>query len=626
MGLNALLVLGLLGFGSCLKAQETWIPSGPASLMSSVAYGQISGADLFVAVGSNSPWAVSNPSKAAILTSADGVSWTNRAQALGSVSQLNKVVYAAGHFVVVGGSSTTDGVILYSTDGVDWHTANGLPGSFEGLATVCRGSVNGTGVFVAAGGATVATSTDGENWTVTPEALRSLYSHPYYNEYVLDIVYASVTGHDMFVAVGGRSGQDGFALFAHDLADVAALRNAASWGAEYNLSNQIITGVAYGPGKFVATGYPVSGSSDPSDVYSRIWTVTDSDLLTNGSSATWTRQNSVTNSLSDVIYANSQFTAVGGILGGSVVLTSPDATTWTPQTLPTVALNGGLSEIAYGAVGGSGLYVTAGFNGPAIMTSPNSSTWTVRRSSTTTTFNGVAYGNNKFVAVGDGLEIFTSSDGEIWDAHTPVAASTQQFFGVAYGAASGGNLYVAVGGQLPAMGMSDAPGLLWTSSDGVTWTDRTSALPSNAHILNGIAYGNGLFAAVGKAGVIYTSSDGTTWTLPVNDDYSTYHYDLSSVSYGPGATIASGLVAPGFVAAGKNRIIVVSNLAGTQWGTAQFTSPSSFDLTGIINGRGIFVEVGYGVIVSPYTITYTTPASPRLFRFLPASVSAAINL
>jgi hypothetical protein len=45
-------------------------------------------------------------------------------------------------------------------------------------------------------------------------------------------------------------------------------------------------------------------------------------------------------------------------------------------------------------------------------------------------------------------------------------------------------------------------GTLLTSSDGVTWTARALR---TSNFLDGVAYGNGLFVAVGEEGAILTS-------------------------------------------------------------------------------------------------------------------------
>ena len=59
--------------------------------------------------------------------------------------------------------------------------------------------------------------------------------------------------------------------------------------------------------------------------------------------------------------------------------------------------------------------------------------------------------------------------------------------------AYGNGLFVAVGNS----------GKLATSPDGITWTQGTSSFGTNA--ISGIGYGNGLFVAGGDKGMIATS-------------------------------------------------------------------------------------------------------------------------
>ena len=51
-------------------------------------------------------------------------------------------------------------------------------------------------------------------------------------------------------------------------------------------------------------------------------------------------------------------------------------------------------------------------------------------------------------------------------------------------------------------------GIILTSSDGTSWTKRTSGTRMS---LSRVTYGNGLFVTVGQVGIILTSSDGITW-------------------------------------------------------------------------------------------------------------------
>jgi len=52
-------------------------------------------------------------------------------------------------------------------------------------------------------------------------------------------------------------------------------------------------------------------------------------------------------------------------------------------------------------------------------------------------------------------------------------------------------------------------GTILTSTDGTTWTSRTSGTSQHLH---GVTYGNSNFVTVGNGGTILTSTDGTTWT------------------------------------------------------------------------------------------------------------------
>ena len=64
---------------------------------------------------------------------------------------------------------------------------------------------------------------------------------------------------------------------------------------------------------------------------------------------------------------------------------------------------------------------------------------------------------------------------------------------------SSGCIFVAVGNS----------GTILTSSDGISWTSRTSGTSSG---IEGVTYANSTFVAVGNGMIILTSTDGTSWT------------------------------------------------------------------------------------------------------------------
>jgi hypothetical protein len=140
----------------------------------------------------------------------------------------------------------------------------------------------------------------------------------------------------------------------------------------------------------------------------------------------------------------------------------------------------------YSITWGNGLFAGVGDSG-AIITSPDGTNWVAQNSMNTNTFNGIAFGNGRFVAVGDGFSLY-STDGTNW--FQALSAITNSMFWVAFG----GDYFVAVGEN----------GAIMTSSDGIHWTSDNSG---TTNWLYGVAYcQNGQFLAVGDAGTILLHS------------------------------------------------------------------------------------------------------------------------
>jgi hypothetical protein len=159
----------------------------------------------------------------------------------------------------------------------------------------------------------------------------------------------------------------------------------------------------------------------------------------------------------------------------------------------------------------------------------------------------VAYGNNKFIAVGqDGTpylehlyngRILSSTDGTSW------SALSGRFQDQLYGVAWGNDKFVAVGRTY----LYPYPSAYY-SSDGVSWQAGTG-LPSEAGELHGAAWGNNIWVTVGgylascDHGRIYYSSNGTSWQSATNtgfDPYQTFSVEIMDVAYGNGKFIAVG--------------------------------------------------------------------------------------
>ena len=106
----------------------------------------------------------------------------------------------------------------------------------------------------------------------------------------------------------------------------------------------------------------------------------------------------------------------------------------------------------------------------------------------------IAFGNGRFVAVGDSGRRIVSTDGITWT--NDMTGGIDLLSGIAYG----NGRFVAVGGS----------GRRVISTDGVNWTDDVTG----GWMLNGIAYGNGHFVAVGDGDAASSSTTVLNGQIP----------------------------------------------------------------------------------------------------------------
>lgn len=128
---------------------------------------------------------------------------------------------------------------------------------------------------------------------------------------------------------------------------------------------------------------------------------------------------------------------------------------------------------------------------------------------------------------------------------------------------NGSNLYVAAGSN----------GILATSPDGITWTDRTSGFGSDK--IYSVRYGNGLWVAVGTNGKITTSTDGVTWTARTSNMGTNIIYDVIyanstwvAVGDGGGTTNTGGITysTDGITWTRKSQSVAIEpNYFGVAW-------------------------------------------------------------
>ncbi len=143
---------------------------------------------------------------------------------------------------------------------------------------------------------------------------------------------------------------------------------------------------------------------------------------------------------------------------------------------------------------------------------------------------------------------------------------------------------------------------IYSSSDGYTWTRRTSVV--NGALL-GLGAGNGTVVAVGSGGAILTSPDGSNWVRrSANADLS-----LRDVTFGSGR----------FVAVGDSGAAVVSVDAGATWQRA--SAGTNQGLLGVAYGEGVFIAVGTGGSIRVSADGFQWLALPPLTNQTLASVT-----
>ena len=306
--------------------------------------------------------------------------------------------------------------------------------------------------------------------------------------------------------------------------------------------------------------------------------------------------------------------------GNNSVSVSSDALTWTQFSLPSSSWNFQakiyfvnetfyiLGDYGYMAVSpdggnwtlviarpwpyirdiasGDGIWVAVG--GDAISASEDGVSWTRQftTSDTDHNLNCVVYGNNTFVAVGVNGTVITSPDGKNWTHQ--ILTNSRGFEDVSFG-----------NGVFVGLTVGNGSSAVMTSPNGVNWTEGGERFGFGSRL----TFGNGIFAAINPVtpGLVHTSSDGMTWIA----------HDLGD---SPGIND---------IVFGNNTFVIVGNYGyvfrshdGVNWFSAQSVGihhPSGgvtyADLNSVTFGDGVFVAVGSGIASSSDGITWTTQKS-----------------
>jgi hypothetical protein len=197
------------------------------------------------------------------------------------------------------------------------------------------------------------------------------------------------------------------------------------------------------------------------------------------------------------------------------------------------------------------------------------------------------YANGKFVFGGSsGRLLYNPSNPPASGSWVQIPGGDSTFQGYINGIAYGAGVFVAVGGydtSTPANGGHTA----W-SPDGITWTGvNTSPLLNNSadDWLNGVAFGSGKFVSVGGldagTGKALYSTDGKNWSASGPLGF-TNGYKANAVAAGGGLFVA---VSGSGQAAWSRDGVTWTATAATTFGAGEY-------INGITYGNGRFLIVG----------------------------------
>jgi hypothetical protein len=311
----------------------------------------------------------------------------------------------------------------------------------------------------------------------------------------------------------------------------------AGWTAVDTGTTKALSGVAYGGGKFVAVGGANPGAVGLFSYDGITWTDVEKRAESSKKISTVFFRNP-----SRVAFLDNRFIASIGSGTGDYVGTSDDGIGW--DKIDSSKIGFGCKGLGYG----DGTYVFGGQQGKIAYSTDDGATWTTLQN-TATTFTGsssagyvnaIVYGNGKFVAGGGNGHVAYSTDGTAWTALLAVDTEvgpnsvTENIFdnGFINGMVYADGKFVAVGG-------ADAgPGKAAYSTDGIAWTQSGDIKIGTETVIEGIAYGDGYFVAVDRAGTASYSSNGISWTLIADTTFD--GNSINGVVYGNGKFVIVG--------------------------------------------------------------------------------------
>ena len=478
-------------------------------------------------------------------TSTDGISWTVRSNPSGDTFYGG--TYGNGVFVMVGRWAGT--VAVTSPDGITW-TQRTLPVS-TGWTGIAYG--NNTFVAYAAGTTNAATSPNGITWTqrTLPFAANYLaYGNGVFifsnDNKTIAISYDgaiwttkttnapvgnSLFANDVFVAASEVVNGVPRAAYSKEtlglLARQSSVGNITNAGAIGSTSGQVVVTTTSG---VLTTAATVTSSQLPAATVSALGAVIVGTGLgvssgtvsvsygTTGTTACVGNDSRLSDARTPLSHTHGNITNAGAIgsTSGQVVVTTNSGVLTTAATVTSSQLPAATVSALGGVIVGSGLSVSSG-TVSANVTSVAGRTGAVTLSSSDVSGLGSlatqsAVGNITSVgAIGStsGQVVVTTASGVLTTSSMLTTANVATI--PAYSiwtqrTLPSGGWYSVTYGNGTFAAVANGSSIAATSSDGITWTQRT--LPANTS-WQSVTYGNGTFAAVAtSSSITATSSDG----------------------------------------------------------------------------------------------------------------------
>ncbi|MFO1497507.1 MAG: hypothetical protein U1G07_03760 [Verrucomicrobiota bacterium] len=507
-----------------------------------------------------------------VFWSRDGINWAGLSfSPVSDAIRYRDVKVAAGIGLIV--TASNEGQVAASSDGVTWTFPQSIPGSPQRL-------LFGNGVFVIvsslgdSGQSVIYTSVDGVDW----RSQRHEMGGTVWDVTFSDGLFTAVTPHGELLAslnasdwiergripVGdgfGRAFTFGGGRFVGviEVPEEEPLVVTSSDGIQWSSQLLLPTpeGFVYAGGRFVAFGEDIITSPD-----GLIWTDRPVDSAALPSS---------------VAFGNGRFVAVGA----TMTLISLNGMDWTRYVNP---INGRLPVGVYFAngrfIGPSWPSYDSGGNPELghILMSTDGVTWTEYEGPPVlSSLRSIVYGNGVYVAIGNGMSLYSSPDGITWTKQADTQFLTKVLFG--------NGMFLASTFNYNSRNVPPWESYVYGSTDGTTWAQ----LPA-VYVGPLMTFGNGLFIEEILASFdryILASNDGIIWTTGFT-----------------GSNL--GFVSPGYAAYGAGHFVllspyeVTSSPDGRVWSERPIVAPlpvaEQSAHPGLAFGNGVFVTVVRGMI------------------------------